>query len=119
MPPPPSPLLKRLLLLWGNAASRALRGRRGIVLLVLIALPVFVAWIQVEYDTRATRGEFLAGMLMLTFQFVVTLAGLFVGIAVLGDEIEGRTLTYLFTRPQPRPAVFLARYAGLATPFAL
>jgi hypothetical protein len=62
---------------------------------------------------------FLGSTLMFGFQFVVPLAGLFVGVAVLGDEIEGRTITYLFTRPQPRQIVFLARYMGLATAFAL
>jgi ABC-type transport system involved in multi-copper enzyme maturation permease subunit len=52
-------------------------------------------------------------------QFVVPFAGLFLGVAVMGDEIEGRTVTYLFTRPVPRPLVFVARYAGHVAAFSL
>lgn len=113
------PLPKGFLLLFGHAASRAFLGRRGLVLLLLAALPAILAWIQVRYDSQVTVPEFVGLMLMFAFQFIVLLVGLFLGVAVLGDEIEGRTLTYLFTRPQPRPLVFLARYLGVATAFAL
>ena len=116
---PPGPLSIRFLLLWRNAASRAFRGRRGIVLVLLSMLPVALALIQMRYARHVGDELFLGPVLMLVFQIVVPLAGLFVGVAVLGDEIEGRTLTYLFTRPQPRQVVLLARYGGLATAFGL
>ncbi|MCK6461964.1 MAG: ABC transporter permease [Planctomycetes bacterium] len=106
------------LLLWGHATSRALLGRRGLLLILLAALPVVLAWIQVEHDPRLSPTKFVAVTLMFVFQFVVPLAGLFLGVAVLGDEIEGRTLTYLFTRPHGRGLVFLARYLGAVTAFA-
>lgn len=109
---------RSFLLLWGNATSRALLGRRGLLLILLAALPVVLAWIQVEHDTRLSPTKFVAVTLMFVFQFVVPLAGLFLGVAVLGDEIEGRTLTYLFTRPHGRSYVFLARYLGAVTAFA-
>ena len=101
-----------------HAGGRAFVGKRGLVLGLLSALPIALAWIQVENDPRVNETEFV-GVMLLVFQFVVPLAGLFFGVAVLGDEIEGRTLTYLFTRPHPRPLVFLARYFGLATAFGL
>jgi len=109
---------RSFLLLWGHAASRALRGRRGVVLLFLAALPAVLAWIQVEHGRHLSETRFVAVTLMFVFQFVVPLAGLFLGVAVLGDEIEGRTVTYLFTRPVPRPLVFLASYLGAACAFA-
>ncbi len=112
-------LSSNFLRLWLHAAGRALAGKRGLVLSLLAALPVVLAWVQVEHDNRVNETELVAVMLMFVFQFVVPLAGLFLGVAALGDEIEGRTLTYLFTRPHPRPLVFLARYMGLAFAFAL
>jgi hypothetical protein len=111
-------MARNFLLLWGHAASRVLLGRRGILLILLAALPAVLAWIQVENDSRVGVTDFVGVTLMFVFQFVVPLAGLFLGVAVLGDEIEGRTLTYLFTRPHPRPLVFLARYFGAVTAFA-
>jgi len=111
-------MARSFLLLWGHAASRALRGRRGLTLALLAALPAGLAWVQSHHDPHVNQTEFVGVTLMFVFQFVVPLAGLFLGVSVLGDEIEGRTLTYLFTRPQPRPLVFLARYLGVATAFA-
>ncbi|HEX5138404.1 MAG TPA: ABC transporter permease [Planctomycetota bacterium] len=110
--------LRGFLLLWGHAASRALRGRRGLALLFLAALPVVLAWIQVQHGRHLSETAFVAVTLMFVFQFVVPVAGLFLGVAVLGDEIEGRTITYLFTRPIPRPLVFLASYLGAVSAFA-
>jgi len=109
---------RNFLLLWGHAASRALRGRRGLTLLFLAALPAVLAWIQVQHGRHLSEARFVAVTLMFVFQFVVPLAGLFLGVAVLGDEIEGRTVTYLFTRPVPRPLVFLASYLGAVSAFA-
>jgi hypothetical protein len=116
---PRATLPRSFLLLFLHAGGRAFAGRRGLVLGLLAALPVALAWIQVEKDPRVTATEFVGVMLMFVFQFVVPLAGLFLGVAVLGDEIDARTLTYLFARPHPRPLVFLARYAGLAAAFGL
>jgi hypothetical protein len=96
-----------------HAGARALQGKRGLVLLVICALPVVLSWIQTSHDPRVTMTKVLAMMLVSVFQIVLPLAGLFLGVAVLGDEIEGRTITYLFTRPQSRAVVFLARYAGV------
>jgi len=111
-------MARSFLLLLGHAAARALRGRRGLVLVLLAALPVLLAWVQVEHGRSLSETRFVAINLMFVFQFVVTLAGLFLGVAVMGDEIEGRTITYLFTRPIPRPLVFLARYLGAVIAFA-
>lgn len=110
---------KRFLLLSHHAASRALLGRRGLGLVLLTALPVGLAWLQVRYDENVDLENFAATMLMFVFQFALPFAGLFLGVAALGDEIDGRTLTYLFTRPMARPAIFLARFSGLSAAFLL
>ena len=39
--------------------------------------------------------------------------------AVIAEEIEDRTITYLFTRPIPRAAILLGRWLAAALPIAL
>jgi ABC-type transport system involved in multi-copper enzyme maturation permease subunit len=58
-------------------------------------------------------------ILMALYQFVIPFAALLLGVAVLGDEIEGRTITYLFTRPLPRPVFYLGRLLGYITAFGI
>ena len=36
--------------------------------------------------------------------------GVFYGTALIADEVEDKTITYLFTRPIPRSAVLLGKY---------
>jgi len=46
-------------------------------------------------------------------QAVCLLLALFYGTSVLGDELDGKTLTYLFTRPLPRWHFVLGKYLGI------
>ena len=36
--------------------------------------------------------------------------GVFYGTSLIADEVEDKTITYLFTRPIPRGAVLLGKY---------
>ena len=45
-------------------------------------------------------------------RFVVPVLGIFYGTSLIADEVEDKTLTYLFTRPVPRSAVLLGKYAA-------
>jgi ABC-2 type transport system permease protein len=47
---------------------------------------------------------------MLYLRFIVPVLGVFYGTALMADEVEDKTLTYLFTRPIPRGAVLLGKY---------
>ena len=49
-------------------------------------------------------------MWMLYIRFIVPVLGVFYGTALMADEVEDKTLTYLFTRPIPRGAVLLGKY---------
>jgi len=40
----------------------------------------------------------------------VPVLGVFYGTALIADEIEDKTITYLFTRPIPRSAVLMGKY---------
>jgi ABC-2 type transport system permease protein len=51
---------------------------------------------------------------------VLPLAALFYATSLIADEVEGRTLTYLLTRPLTRGAIFAGKYAAyLATTLSL
>jgi ABC-type transport system involved in multi-copper enzyme maturation permease subunit len=43
-------------------------------------------------------------------RFIVPVLGIFYGTALMADEVEDKTITYLFTRPIPRGAVLVGKY---------
>jgi ABC-2 type transport system permease protein len=47
---------------------------------------------------------------MLYLRFSIPILGVFYGTALMADEVEDKTLTYLFTRPVPRGAVLVGKY---------
>lgn len=55
------------------------------------------------------------GTLMATavIRFLVIFITLFYGTALISEEVEGRTLTYLFMRPIPKPTIMLGKYLAL------
>lgn len=46
-------------------------------------------------------------------QTICLLLALFYGTSVLGEELDGKTLTYLFTRPLPRWRFVVGKYLGI------
>ena len=46
----------------------------------------------------------------LFLRFIVPVLGIFYGTALMADEVEDKTITYLFTRPIPRSAVLIGKY---------
>ena len=47
---------------------------------------------------------------MLFLRFAIPILGVFYGTALMADEVEDKTITYLFTRPVPRGAVLVGKY---------
>lgn len=47
---------------------------------------------------------------LLFVQFIVPVLGVFYGTALIADEVEDKTITYLFTRPIHRGAVLVGKY---------
>ena len=43
-------------------------------------------------------------------RFTVPVLGVFYGTSLIADEVEDKTITYLFTRPIPRGAVLVGKY---------
>ena len=47
---------------------------------------------------------------LLYLRFIVPVLGVFYGTSLIADEVEDRTITYLFTRPITRGAVLIGKY---------
>jgi ABC-2 type transport system permease protein len=47
---------------------------------------------------------------VLFVRFIVPVLGVFYGTALIADEVDDKTITYLFTRPIPRGAVVIGKY---------
>jgi ABC-type Na+ efflux pump permease subunit len=55
-------------------------------------------------------GVFGVMIWMLFLRFIIPILGVFYGTALMADEVEDKTLTYLFTRPVSRGAVLVGKY---------
>ncbi len=112
-------ILSSFLLIARHAFAQTLRGKRLLLLLLLVGLPVLLSVLISGARQRSGMLDFQMWSLIVLLRGVVPLAALYLGVAILGDEIEGRTITFLFTRPIPRSILYLARYAGAAAAFLL
>lgn len=100
----------------GRAHARRLCWSKRILFCMLIAhLPALAAFLvsSVNPNARPTVMAANLGWMML-LQISLPLVALIGGSAVVAEEIEDRTITYLFTRPFPRPALLFGRFAATA-----
>ena len=96
--------------------------RRTIFMALVVGLPVVLAVIVrlvtmlgapgVHLNGVAVDGPTMFGLMIWAFylRFSVPVLGVFYGTALIADEVEDKTITYLFTRPIPRGAVLLGKY---------
>jgi len=103
--------------------------RRSLLMAVLLGLPVILAIlyrvvlaVQVPSKLHAVSGFDLYGAVV-TFYYlrnVLPLAALFYATALIADEVEWKTITYLLTRPLRRGAILVGKFvAYLATTLSL
>jgi ABC-type transport system involved in multi-copper enzyme maturation permease subunit len=64
-------------------------------------------------DARPVGGTIFGMMIWLLYvRFIIPVLGVFYGTALVADEVDDKTLTYLFTRPIQRRAVVFGKYAA-------
>jgi ABC-2 type transport system permease protein len=102
--------------------SQMLWSRRSIFLGLLLGGPVVLALVVrvvdalqrsgIQINGARTSGETIFGLMMwlLYIRFIVPVLGVFFGTSLIADEVDDKTITYLFTRPIPRSAVLLGKY---------
>jgi ABC-2 type transport system permease protein len=118
----PPTLWSSALRIFDLSLGQMLWSRRSVFLGVLLGGPVVLAivlrTISVLYASSfhingaLAGGPAIFGMMiwLLYIRFIVPVLGVFFGTALIADEVDDKTITYLFTRPIPRSAVLLGKY---------
>ena len=100
--------------------------RRTVFMGLVVAGPVVISLVvralvgldflnvETSVDGRALEltGPAIFGLMIWAFylRFTVPVLGVFYGTALIADEVEDKTLTYLFTRPITRGSVLVGKY---------
>jgi ABC-2 type transport system permease protein len=80
-------------------------------LLVGLGLPLFEGPRRGGPPIALSGPMIFGGMIWgLYLRFIVPVLGVFYGTSLIADEVEDKTITYLFTRPIPRGAVLVGKY---------
>ena len=121
-PPKPTPGAPTLMRVFDLSLGQMLWSRRSLFLGVLlggpvllaIALRVVAALYESEFKINGAQmsGSAVFGLMiwLLYIRFIVPVLGVFYGTSLIADEVDDKTITYLFTRPIPRSAVLLGKY---------
>jgi ABC-type Na+ efflux pump permease subunit len=96
--------------------------RRTIFMAVVMAAPVILAIVSrivqgfgvapLRVNGVRVGGAGIFGMMVwvLFIRFTIPVLGVFYGTSLIADEVDDKTLTYLFTRPVQRSAVLVGKY---------
>ncbi len=114
-----------ILRIFDLSLGQMLWSRRSIFLTLLVCGPVMLALgvrAVVAFEEGglpringdAVGGPALFGLMiwLVYLRFVVPVLGVFYGTALIADEVDDKTITYLFTRPIARRAVLFGKYAA-------
>jgi ABC-2 type transport system permease protein len=88
-----------------------------VVSLMIISLAVIgrmvmsFHWIRAPFTPSQAFGTLMSTAVI---HFLVVFVTLFYGTALISEEVEGKTLTYLFTRPIPKPILMIGKFLALA-----
>ena len=131
-PTPPTPrrapgFLSSSLRVFDLSLGEMLWSRRTIFMALVVGAPVFISLflrllvglgLPLFEDSRSggpplrMTGPAIFGMIIwgMYLRFIVPVLGVFYGTSLIADEVEDKTITYLFTRPIPRGAVLVGKY---------
>jgi ABC-type transport system involved in multi-copper enzyme maturation permease subunit len=101
--------------------SEMLWSRRTIFMGLVVGVPVVISLVlrllqtlgvPIQVNGMRMTGPAIFGLMIWVFylRFTVPVLGVFYGTSLIADEVEDKTITYLFTRPVPRGAVLLGKF---------
>jgi len=117
-----APLLPSTRRVFDLALGQMLWARRTTLLALAAGAPVLLALVTrltlstgsavVQINGRQIGSEtvFSTAITLLYLRFIVPAIGVFYGTSLIADEVEDKTITYLFIRPIPRGAIVLGKY---------
>jgi len=115
-------LLYAALRVFDISIGEMLWSRRTVFMGLVVGVPVLMALIvrvlsevgaaPVSVNSNAVAGPTIFGLMIWGpfIRFGIPVLGVFYGTSLIADEVEDKTITYLFTRPIPRGAVLLGKY---------
>jgi len=104
------------------SVSEMLWSRRTIFMALVVGAPVAISVVLRLLDALGApvfkvnggmmAGPAIFGLMIWVFylRFTVPVLGVFYGTSLVADEVEDKTITYLFTRPVRRGAVLLGKF---------
>jgi ABC-type transport system involved in multi-copper enzyme maturation permease subunit len=104
------------------SVSEMLWSRRTIFMALVVGAPVLISLFLRMLDAFGApvfrvngammAGPAIFGLMIWVFylRFTVPVLGVFYGTSLIADEVEDKTITYLFTRPIPKGAVLVGKY---------
>src|SRR3954447_13183842 len=102
--------------------SEMLWSRRTIFMALVLSAPVILALVSrivqamgvapLRVNGVRVGGAGIFGMMIwvMFVRFTIPMLGVFYGTSLIADEVDDKTLTYLFTRPIQRGAVLVGKY---------
>lgn len=120
--PRPASFLSGAARVFEMSLGEMLWSRRTIFMALIVGAPVILALVARIVEStgiaplringvRADAITFFGGMVWIFFlRFIIPILGVFYGTALIADEVEEKTITYLFTRPIRRWSVLVGKY---------
>jgi ABC-2 type transport system permease protein len=121
-PIPPSPSFAYAAMrVFDLSIGEMLWSRRTVFMALVVGVPVLIAMAvrafhelggsQLSVNNTAVSGPVIFGLITWVFvRLSVPVLGVFYGTSLIADEVEEKTITYLFSRPIPRGTVLVGKY---------
>ena len=117
------PFLSAAMRVFDLSLGQMLWSRRTVFLALIVGSPLALGVLfrvlemmgiagGVRVEGGALSGPTIFGLMIwiLYLRFIVPVLGVFYGTALIADEVDDKTITYLFVRPIPRGAVLAGKY---------
>ncbi len=120
--PSPTGFLAASIRVFDLCLGEMLWSRRTIFMALVVGAPVVIAAIfrgleafglpALRINGVRVGGDAIFGVMIwfLYLKFIVPILAVFYGTSLIADEVEDKTITYLFTRPVPRGSVMIGKY---------
>jgi ABC-type transport system involved in multi-copper enzyme maturation permease subunit len=116
--PPAPPFVTSALRIMDLSLGQMLWSRRTVFMALVVSLPVVIAAatrlltaLGLPLEGGITGpGAFGFMIWVLYLRFTVPILGVFYGTSLVADEVDDKTITYLFSRPISRGAVVVGKY---------
>lgn len=114
-PPAMVPFAEVYRLVFAASVKELVRRRRLVFIGLVCLLPLLVTVMWRVWGTGHFAPEaFFSNLVSLLYlQLLIYIVGLAFGVPTVHDEVDGRTITYLFTRPVSKVAIYAGRLSAV------